>query len=135
MHESGGSPSPMRSSLAPRASLGFECAYLEVRLGWGAEERARPQRVALAVSIEFAEPPLACGSDDLTDTVCYADLIDRARQLAASRDFRLIEHLAALLATELRRPLPAGARMRIRVTKLNPPVEDLDGGVHFTLES
>ena len=113
--------------------LEFRGARLSVRLGCGAEERALPQPVDLDVSVRFAEPPAACASDDLGDTVCYADLIEAARGFVANREFKLVEHLAHELHRVLRPLVPPKADLWLRVTKLHPPVPDLLGGVSFAL--
>ena len=115
------------------AVLEFRRARLAVRLGCFDEERAAPQPVDLDVAIAFATPPAACASDRLDDTVCYADLIELARQEVAGREFRLVEHLAHELFARLRPLVPADARLWLRVIKLAPPVEGLAGGVSFSL--
>jgi dihydroneopterin aldolase len=115
------------------AILEFRRARLAVRLGCAAEERAAPQPVDLDLAIRFAEPPPACTSDRLDDTVCYADLIELARQCVAGREFHLVEHLAHELFARLRPLVPADARLWLRATKLEPPVEGLAGGVAFSL--
>jgi dihydroneopterin aldolase len=65
--------------------------------------------------------------------VCYADLIELARQEVAGREFRLVEHLAHELFARLRPLVPVDARLWLRVNKLAPPVEGLAGGVAFSL--
>lgn len=113
--------------------LEFRGARLDVRLGCSDAERARPQAVDLDVAVRFAELPRACESDDLSHTVCYADLIDAARAACAGREFKLVERLAHELHARLRPLVPAGAALWLRVTKLHPPVEGLAGGVSFAL--
>ncbi len=106
---------------------------MQVRLGCTVEERADPQGVELDVAVRFAEPPPGCATDELVDTVDYCDLIEAARSLCAEREFKLIEHLAAELQARLRRHLPASTELWLRITKLHPPVKDLEGGVSFSL--
>jgi dihydroneopterin aldolase len=113
--------------------LEFRRARLAVRLGCGVEERATPQAVDLDLAIRFAAPPPACASDRLDQTVCYADLIELARQTVAGREFHLVEHLAQVVFARLRPLVPADAALWLRVTKLEPPVEGLAGGVAFSL--
>ena len=113
--------------------LEFRGARLAVRLGCGAEERARPQPVDLDVSVRFAELPPACETDKLEDTICYADLIEAARARVAGHEFKLVEHLAYELLGTLRPLVPPSAELWLRVTKLHPPVEGLSGGVSFAL--
>lgn len=113
--------------------LEFRRARLWVRLGCGADERAKPQAVDLDLAVRFAVPPRACSSDALADTVCYADLIALARAHTAEREFHLVEFLAHELRAVLAPVLPDRTRFWLRVTKLNPPIEELAGGVAFAL--
>lgn len=113
--------------------LEFRGARLDVRLGCSVAERAVPQAVDLDLAVRFAELPRACESDELADTVCYAELIDAARDACAGREFKLVERLAHELFTRLRPLIPAGASLWLRATKLRPPVEGLAGGVAFSL--
>lgn len=113
--------------------LEIHAARLHVRLGCGEVERAAPQDVDLAVRVRFATPPEACETDELGDTVCYAKLVEHARELVAGREFRTVEHLAHAIARRLRGELPSGAGLEVRVTKLRPPIDELEGGVSFAL--
>ncbi len=113
--------------------LEFSRARLRICIGCTAEERAVPQDVDLDVAIRFAAPPRACETDQLTDTVNYSDLIMAARDLCAKREFKLVERLAAELHAKLLAELPPDAELWLRVTKLRPPVEDLHGGVSFSI--
>ena len=113
--------------------LRIHAARLHVRLGCGAPERALPQDVDMNVCVRFAALPAACESDELGDTVCYAKLIEQARELCVGREFRTVEHLAYAIARRLRSEIPPDARLEVRVTKLRPPVDELEGGVSFSL--
>ncbi len=106
---------------------------MQVHLGCSAEERADPQAVELDVAVRFAELPRGCESDELVDTVDYCGLIEAARSLCAEREFKLIEHLAAELRARLCAQLPGASELWLRITKLHPPVVDLEGGVSFSL--
>ncbi len=113
--------------------LEFRGARLEVRLGCSAEERKLPQAVDLDLAVRFHELPIACASDKLEDALCYAELIDAAREACAGREFHLVERLAHELFGRLRMLVPPGAELWLRATKLRPPVEGLTGGVAFSL--
>ncbi len=113
--------------------LEFEAARLHVRLGCSEEERRIAQDVDLGLAIRFAGAPAACETDALKDTVCYAELIELARDCAARREFRTIERLARELFVRLRPGLPSDAELWLRVTKIHPPVIGLAGGVAFSL--
>jgi dihydroneopterin aldolase len=108
-------------------------ARLSARLGWGEQERSRAQAVDLTLRLEFASLPRACETDQLADTVCYAQLIERARAVCAKGEFRLVEHLAQVLADELQPLLPGGTALELTLGKVQPPLPELAGGVHFTL--
>ena len=113
--------------------LEFHGARLEVRLGCSAAERFAPQAVDLDLAVRFAELPVACASDRLEDTLCYAELIDAARAACVGREFHLVERLAHELFGHLRALVPPGAELWLRTTKLRPPVVGLTGGVAFSL--
>ena len=123
---------PERSG--PRATLRFEDLEIRVRLGCGAEERRTPQEVRVAVTIRFDAPPGACRSDDLYDTVCYAELASALRARGAAREYRLIERLAADLLEVVRGLAPPSARLALEVHKVRPPVAALAGGVRFEID-
>jgi dihydroneopterin aldolase len=107
-------------------------ARLAVKLGCTAEERRLPQEVDLDFTIRFREPPPGCRTDRLEDTVCYAQLVERARAHVETREFLLMERLAEDLHGLLGRGLPSSAALEIRVTKVHPPVPRILGGVSFT---
>ena len=113
--------------------LEFQRARLSVRLGCEAAERRRPQAVDLDAAVRFRTLPKACETDQLHDSVCYAQLLAAARARVAHGEWHTVERLAADLYAELRRGLPAELELWLRVTKCAPPVPDLAGGVSFSL--
>ena len=121
-------------ALAVRTTLEVPAIRLDVRLGCEAPERAVPQAVDLALVIDFAAAPAACASDELADTVCYAELAGLAGAYCAAREFRLVERLAFELRDVVRTRLPHDARLALTVTKVAPPVPGLSGGVRFTID-
>jgi dihydroneopterin aldolase len=118
----------------PTAQLAFDGLELAVHLGCEPEERALPQPVEVALRLAFAKPPEACRSDRLDDTVCYAEAVARIRSAASGAEFATLEHLAERIRSGLREWVPDGVGLRLRVTKLRPPVPGLRRGVSFTLE-
>jgi 7,8-dihydroneopterin aldolase/epimerase/oxygenase len=95
------------------------------------EERtaAQPFRVDLTVDVNM---DAAAASDDLVDTVNYADLADRAAHLVATGNYYLVEALADAIG---RSALDADERIttaRVTVTKLHPPITHVVGGVGVT---
>ncbi len=115
-------------------TLDVPAIRLDVRLGCEAPERAVPQGVEVALRIRFADLPAACWTDELADTVCYAELAALLREHCAPREFKLVERLALELAGVVRARLPEGARLTLTVVKLAPPVPELVRGVRFTID-
>lgn len=99
-----------------------------VRLGCEAEERRVPQEVAFTVAFRFHLQPEACHSDELADTVCYADVSQLIEDVIRDREFHLIEYLAAEIFTRLSARFESRALLRLQVHKLRPPVDGLRGG-------
>jgi dihydroneopterin aldolase len=66
---------------------------VDVHLGHLEKERSLPQRVLLDITLRFVHPPLACLTDDLHDTICYASLSCDLQKFCAGRSFKLIETL------------------------------------------
>src|SRR5688572_13252186 len=95
---------------------------LGVRIGCEAWERAEPQAVEVSVVVRFAQPPVACHTDHLTDTVCAAALAERVRAVAETGSFGLLEHLAERVRVALAELCPAGAGLELQVTKCEPPI-------------
>src|SRR4051812_10502676 len=118
------------SEILPCA-LALNDLRLDVRLGCGADERARPQGVRVDLSIRFDRLPEGTRSDRLDGTVCYAEISEKLRALCKEREFHLIENLAY----EAYRRVHPGAPLKLwlRVTKLKPPVNGLEGGASFEL--
>lgn len=106
---------------------------LNVRLGWPEEERKQLQMVFLDADISFPEPIKACFSDDLKDTVCYADLISNVHQFLETKSFRLLEHLTYELFSFFKTKLPAHTHLTLSVTKY-PDLPGLTEGIRFTCD-
>ena len=78
------------------------------RVGVPDEERRQPQRLLLTVTMERDFSAAAAG-DDLTQTIDYAAVSRRLRDLGAGREWRLIETLAVEVADLVRREFQADA--------------------------
>ena len=82
-------------------------------------EREQPLEISLSVEVDLTA---AGASDDLVDTVNYAELIDIASSVAASMHHKLLESLADEIG---RAALDVDSRIEaitVSVTKLRPPV-------------
>jgi 7,8-dihydroneopterin aldolase/epimerase/oxygenase len=87
---------------------------LRARVGVGEEERARLQRVVLAVELHL-DLSRAGASDDLADTVDYEAVCELAEEIVRSRPFNLIEAMAEAVASSLLERFDASeARVRVR---------------------
>jgi dihydroneopterin aldolase len=96
------------SSSAVTARIHIEQLELEVRIGVGEEERARPQRVTLNLTV-WLETGFDRLQDDIGRTVNYVELCRTAGQLVESREWKLIETLASELASHLLEKFPLKA--------------------------
>ncbi len=80
--------------------------------------RAQPFEVDLELHVDLAA---AGRSDDLADTVSYADVIDSVRRVVVEEHYALLERLAARIAEVCRRD-PRVSGVVVEVRKLRPPV-------------
>ena len=110
----------------------FHDLLLSVRLGWPKEERTDHQQVAVTLCLTFPEPPLACQTDQLADTICYHTLTEALKEGIRDKSFRLIECLAETLY-QLTQAFLANpeTRIQVHVTK-KPAIAGLTGGVTFS---
>ena len=91
-----------------------EVAGLEVAGRHGAleEERAREQTFVYDIELELAEPT----ADEIGETVDYREVAALVQEVSESRQFHLLESIAAAVADALMDRFPA-ARVRVRVSK------------------
>jgi len=91
-----------------------EVAGLEVAGRHGAleEERAREQPFVYDIELELAEPT----ADEIGETVDYREVAALVQEVSESRQFHLLESIAAAVADALMDRFPA-ARVRVRVSK------------------
>src|SRR4051812_30581294 len=79
--------------LNPSMSLRLNEFSVMCRLGCSTQEQATPQEVRVSLNLEFARQPVACVSDRLEDTVCYARLCEIVRERATAKNYSTVEHL------------------------------------------
>jgi dihydroneopterin aldolase len=106
-----------------------------VRLGCTPDEQLNPQEVRISFELRFQEPPGACLSDQLEDTLCYASLSKAIQSYCTSTHFKTIEKIAMNCHELLQERCPKICAIQVRVHKVRPPVESLLGGAHFVIES
>src|SRR5690606_20290554 len=105
----------------------------EARLGCTAEERSVPQEIRVSVQFLFHNPPRGTISDDLRDTICYAKISEVIGEFISSKEYCLIEKLAADLHDVLKSVVEGRAEISLSVLKVRPPVENLLGGVDYRI--
>ena len=94
-------------------SVVVELAGVELpgRHGALSQEREREQPFLYDVELELDEP----GSDELAQTVDYREVVALIRDVSESRQFHLLESLAATLADAMLARFPArSTRVRVR---------------------
>jgi 7,8-dihydroneopterin aldolase/epimerase/oxygenase len=74
--------------------------------------------VDLVLSLDLSR---AGASDDLNDTVNYADIFDCVRKIVETERYNLVEALTARIAGQLLQSFPF-AEVTVRVTKPDPPI-------------
>ena len=78
------------------------------------------------VSVEAeTEDNGAIDTDELTDTVSYADMADVVKQEMAIPS-RLLEHAAGRIARRMLKQFPTLTCISVRLTKLAPPITGLE---------
>jgi dihydroneopterin aldolase len=76
---------------------------------------------------------MACNTDQLSDTADYHSIVEEIRKLVSDRSYKLLERLAFEVYSTIRAELlPIRAGIRVKVTKLKPPVQGIEGGVSFS---
>jgi dihydroneopterin aldolase len=78
------------------------------------------------ISYAFAPEEAVFGSDDLHDTVNYADVYEIVKA-EMERPSRLLEHVAGRMFRALEAAFPQLTHIKLKLSKLNPP---LRGEVH-----
>jgi dihydroneopterin aldolase len=91
-----------------------ELTGLEVpgRHGVEPEEREREQPFLYDLELELPEP----GTDRIEQTVDYREVVELVREVSGSRQYQLLETIAAAVADALLERFPL-ARARVRVRK------------------
>lgn len=113
-------------SFAPDAALGLRHVFVrgltvQARLGVHPHEKARAQRVVIAVDLAVRDEHARQGEgpDELSRVVDYAAVADTARRIACAGHVRLAETLAERIAMAL---LDDDRVIRARVTIEKPDV-------------
>jgi FolB domain-containing protein len=108
---------------------------LKVHLGCSEEEQAHPQEIRISLEIGPEPLPQACFSDRLEDTRCYGALADRLRMFCFTTRFRTVEKLAMSCFEVVKSGFPESTQLKLKLHKIRPPVDSLQGGVVFEIHS
>lgn len=90
------------------------------------QERRRPQPLALDLEVEYATPAVA--SDNIGDTVDYAQLTERIAELGVKEECALLETFAEKVLTVLFEEFPI-EKANLWLRKLAPPLAQMTGSV------
>lgn len=104
---------------------------LSVKLGCSPEERAIPQEIRVSAELRFFEEPKGVWSDDLRETVCYAQICEVLREHVERKEFQLVEKLAGDFYHLVKCLVEHRAEISLIVHKVKPPVPGLLGGFEF----
>lgn len=113
--------------------ISLSALRLPVSIGCEEEERRVLQTVRFDLEITLPAVPGGGVTDELADTVDYARLAEVVRTAATREPHRLVERLAVVVREELRPLIPPGGQLVLRVTKEQPPIANLEGGVTVTI--
>lgn len=121
------------SAATPSSQLllpGIRCA---ARIGHTDAEAAQPQGIVVALALTSEGHSLAAETDDLADTVDYAQLTEMVVNVSASRRFHLLESLAHTIREALLPVLGSGVRLWVEVAKAESPIPILQPGASFAV--
>ena len=94
--------------------------------GTNPAEKERGQRFVVDVELE-ADLRRSGETDDLNDTINYADAYRAVREVVEGESRNLLERVASEVAARLLADFPAQAVL-IRITKPQPPIKGATGG-------
>lgn len=113
------------------SALRIEAIRLAVNLGCTAAERSSRQEVRVAVELRFAEAPLAMLTDNLADTICYAEVAQAIQQHCEAREYQLIEKMAHEIFGIVKEIVRPNSKVEITLHKMQPPIDCILGGTVF----
>lgn len=102
------------------------------RCGVTADERARPQPLAVDLELDCPLEPAGL-SDDLQQTVDYASVARRMIELGTGQDSHLLEAMAERFLAALFDEFPVD-QAKLWLRKLHPPISHVTKSVGITLE-
>lgn len=115
------------------SELAFENFRILASLGVTEVERKIPQWIRIDFRFRFSSVPAAAMTDQIDDTLCYSEILERIRHLISNREFQTIEFLNRELLESIRPSLELPGELTLKVTKEKPPVDGLAGGASFLI--
>jgi dihydroneopterin aldolase len=91
-----------------------------VHLGHTKEEQRNLQEIKVDISIKFPQLPMACQTDNLNDTICYATLSEKLLNYVDGKTFNLIEHLTNCFYDLIKQELTNDIKISVKVHKMSP---------------
>lgn len=119
------------NSVSFKSRIGVYGLKLDLKIGWGEEERSKPQPIFF--DLELGLPHRAGEGDNLENTVCYDQASQILHRTATSQEFRLLEALAEAVYQDLKTWLGSRAQLRLRVWKKHPPLQWESAGTSYQL--
>ena len=107
---------------------------LPILIGVEREERVIRQDISFYISINFENMPKSCKTDDISDAICYANLVEKIQLFCLNKEFHLIEHLGNSLHQHLKTALlNTEDKLYLKVCK-TPPIEKVKNNCCFIVE-
>jgi dihydroneopterin aldolase len=101
--------------------IGVDGISVQARVGVSEQERAAERTLLIDVRLVPAKTG-GLRSDDLEDTADYGQAVRLVAAVVTGGEFRLVEHVAALVADKLLAELPV-VEVSVAVRKPSPPTE------------
>lgn len=129
----GGSIPPLGTIVVPfmtKSYLKLGPFDIYVNLGVYDNERSEMQRVSVEFDVMFDKPPQGIRSDNYSDVICYAKIVEELHKKAAEKPYNLIEFLCNELHTTLKRHYQ---KVNLRVTKF-PDIKKIYTPITFEIK-
>lgn len=104
-----------------------------INIGVSDSERLVPQEVLVDYTVHFQGVPHGCISDNMSDSICYAEVVNCIKNFSENRSFMLIEHYGFALFEYLRQH--CSIKAATLVVKKKPQVPGLKGGASFRISN
>ncbi|MFN2593960.1 MAG: dihydroneopterin aldolase [Actinomycetota bacterium] len=106
----------------PTAHIYIRGLKVEAHIGVTQQEKDELQALIVDVDIE-ADLRAAASSDDVADTIDYAEVVDEVSEIVRTSRFSLLERLGSEIADQMCRH-PGVARVTVVLGKESPPVDE-----------